>query len=113
MESDYTLVYFHCGLNSHNKPPVRWLWTAFRAFDRKYKKNLKALLLVHPTSFVRIVFHVFRPVIRSVFVRLSAPSHPLSRSAKFGRKVHTISHLEELNQFLHVKQLPLPKQLLE
>jgi len=97
VESDYTLVYFHCGLNSQNKPPVRWLWTAFRAFDRKYKKNLKALLLVHPTSFVRIVFHVFRPVI----------------SAKFGRKVHTISHLEELNQFLHVKQLPLPKQLLD
>ncbi|CAG2100445.1 unnamed protein product, partial [Medioppia subpectinata] len=97
VESDYTLVYFHFGLHSRNKPSIRWLWTAFRAFDRKYKKNLKALLLVHPTSFVRLLFNVFRPVI----------------SAKFGRKIHYISHLEELQAFLHFKQLFLPKQLLD
>lgn len=64
VENDYTLVYFHHGLNSKNKPPIRWLWSAYRAFDRKYKKNLKALYLVHPTQFIRILWQVFKPAIR-------------------------------------------------
>ncbi|KAH7940228.1 hypothetical protein HPB52_022548 [Rhipicephalus sanguineus] len=63
VESDYTLVYFHHGLSSKNKPSLGWLWTAFRAFDRKYKKNLKALYLVHPTGFVKILYQLFRPYI--------------------------------------------------
>ena len=37
---------------------------AYRAFDRKYKKNLKALYLVHPTNFIRVVYNLFKPVIR-------------------------------------------------
>jgi hypothetical protein len=64
VENDYTLVYFHNGLNSSNKPSLSWLWQAFKAFDRKYKKNLKALFLVHPTNFIRIIMQLFKPVIR-------------------------------------------------
>ncbi|RWS25290.1 rho GTPase-activating protein 8-like protein [Leptotrombidium deliense] len=64
VENDYTLIYFHHGLNSTNKPPLSWLWHAFRAFDRKYKKNLKSLYLVHPTNFIRIVWRLFQPAIR-------------------------------------------------
>lgn len=64
VESDYALVYFHYGLNSKNKPKLNFLYQAYRAFDRKYKKNLKALFLVHPTNFIRIVWQLFRPVIR-------------------------------------------------
>ncbi|XP_075534031.1 rho GTPase activating protein at 68F isoform X3 [Dermacentor variabilis] len=47
VESDYTLVYFHHGLNSKNKPSLGWLWTAFRAFDRK-EAVLDELHLGHP-----------------------------------------------------------------
>lgn len=64
VENDYVLVYFHHGLNSGNKPPIKWLWTAFKAFDRRYKKNLKNLYLVHPTNFIRIVWQLFKPAIR-------------------------------------------------
>lgn len=64
VEQDYSLIYFHYGLNSKNKPPLSWLWQAYRAFDRKYKKNLKALYLVHPTNFIRVVWRLFRAVIR-------------------------------------------------
>lgn len=35
VESDYTIVYFHYGLNSRNKPSLRWLQTAYKEFDRK------------------------------------------------------------------------------
>jgi Rho GTPase-activating protein 1 len=64
VEQDYSLVYFHHGLTSKNKPPLSWLWQAYKAFDRKYKKNLKALYLVHPTNFIRIVWQIFKPAIR-------------------------------------------------
>lgn len=64
VENDYCLVYFHFGLNSQNKPKLNFLYQAYRAFDRKYKKNLKALFLVHPTNFIRIVWQLFRPIIR-------------------------------------------------
>lgn len=64
VEQDYSLVYFHYGLTSKNKPPLSWLWQAYKAFDRKYKKNLKALYLVHPTNFIRFVWQIFKPAIR-------------------------------------------------
>lgn len=64
VENDYCVVYFHYGLNSQNKPKLNFLYQAYKAFDRKYKKNLKALFLVHPTNFIRIVWQLFKPVIR-------------------------------------------------
>lgn len=35
VENDYTVVYFHYGLNSANKPSIRWLWAVYRALDHK------------------------------------------------------------------------------
>lgn len=64
VENDYCVVYFHYGLNSQNKPKLNFLYQAYKAFDRKYKKNLKALFLVHPTNFIRIVWQLFKPIIR-------------------------------------------------
>ncbi|KAK3855669.1 hypothetical protein Pcinc_037946 [Petrolisthes cinctipes] len=97
VEQDYSLVYFHHGLNSKNKPPVSWLWSAYKALDRKYKKNLKALYLVHPTNFIRVVYNVFKPAI----------------SAKFGRKVLYVNYLHELQQHLPLSQLPIPPRVLQ
>jgi hypothetical protein len=64
VEQDYSLVYFHYGLTSKNRPSLSWLWQAYRAFDRKYKKNLKALYLVHPTNFIRLLWQLFKAAIR-------------------------------------------------
>lgn len=36
VETDYTIVYFHYGLNSQNKPSLGWLQSAYKEFDRKY-----------------------------------------------------------------------------
>ncbi|XP_022255730.1 rho GTPase-activating protein 8-like isoform X2 [Limulus polyphemus] len=97
VENDYTLVYFHHGLNSKNKPSLGWLWAAYKAFDRKYKKNLKTLYLVHPTNFIRIVWQIFRPAI----------------SVKFGKKVMYVNYLHELKKHLHFEQLAIPKVVLD
>lgn len=96
VEEDYTIVYFHHGLNSQNKPPFRWLLQAYRTFDRKYKKNLKALYLVHPTNFIRVLWQLFKPFI----------------SIKFGRKMNYVNHLSELGNHLHLNQLSIPPPVL-
>uniref|UniRef100_A0A8C3HFK1 Rho GTPase activating protein 1 n=1 Tax=Chrysemys picta bellii TaxID=8478 RepID=A0A8C3HFK1_CHRPI len=64
VESDYTLVYLHHGLTSENKPSLSWLRDAYREFDRKYKKNIKALYIVHPTMFIKTLLILFKPLIR-------------------------------------------------
>ncbi|XP_065838140.1 rho GTPase-activating protein 1-like [Oscarella lobularis] len=97
VESDYTLVYFHFGLNSSNKPSFRWLISAYKEFDRKYKKNVKKLYIVHPTMFVRIIMGVLKPFI----------------SAKVSRKLAHIRHLSQLSDVLYLDQLAIPDPVKE
>ncbi|KAL4717616.1 hypothetical protein ACJJTC_000765 [Scirpophaga incertulas] len=97
VEQDYSVVYFHYGLTSNNKPSLSWLWKAYKAFDRKYKKNLKALYLVHPTNFIRIVWQMLKPAI----------------SVKFGRKMMYVNYLHELQQQLDLDKLSIPVPVLE
>ncbi|XP_032660663.2 rho GTPase-activating protein 8 isoform X2 [Chelonoidis abingdonii] len=45
VENDYTLVYFHYGLNSRNKPSLNWLQSAYKEFDRNHKFGKKITYL--------------------------------------------------------------------
>ncbi|XP_028250349.1 rho GTPase-activating protein 8-like [Parambassis ranga] len=96
VEMDYILVYFHHGLRSSNKPSVKWLREAYSEFDRKYKKNLKALYVVHPTNFIKILWNIFKPLI----------------SHKFGKKVTYVNYLAELREHLNYEQLLIPTDVL-
>ncbi|KAK7483278.1 hypothetical protein BaRGS_00025445 [Batillaria attramentaria] len=97
VEQDYVLVYFHYGLNSRNKPKLSWLLQAYRELNRKYKKNLKTLYLVHPTNFIKILWNIFRPFI----------------SVKFGKKLMYVNYLVELRHHLPFDQLTVPLPVLE
>ncbi|KAJ8245578.1 hypothetical protein GJAV_G00272260 [Gymnothorax javanicus] len=96
VEIDYTVVYFHYGLRSSNKPSLRWLRDAYKEFDRKYKKNLKALYVVHPTNFIRVLWKIFKPLI----------------SHKFGKKLTYVNYLGELREHLNYDQLIIPPEVL-
>lgn len=37
---------------------------ASRLLFCRYKKNLKALYVVHPTNFIRLVWNIFKPLLR-------------------------------------------------
>lgn len=65
VQNDYVLVYFHQGLR--DKPSVNFLWHTYKELDRSFKKNLKALLVVHPTMFIKMVWNFFRPFISDKF----------------------------------------------
>lgn len=95
VQLDYILVYFHFGLRSSNKPSLKWLREAYGEFDRKYKKNLKALYVVHPTNFIRIVWNIFKPLI----------------SQKFGKKLKYVNYLAELREHLNYDQLFIPPEV--
>lgn len=95
VENDYTIVYFHYGLSSQNKPSLGWLQNAYKEFDRKYKKNLKALYVVHPTSLIKALWNIFKPLI----------------SHKFGKKVTYCSNLRELREHLQCDQLLIPPEV--
>ncbi|CAD5215403.1 unnamed protein product [Bursaphelenchus xylophilus] len=97
VDLDYTIVYFHYGLRSHNKPPLKWLVQTYQMLDRRYKKNLKALYLVHPTRFIRIAWKIFQPFI----------------SYKFERKVHYVNYVYELKTDLRVANLNIPQPILD
>uniref|UniRef100_U3J4F5 Rho GTPase activating protein 1 n=1 Tax=Anas platyrhynchos platyrhynchos TaxID=8840 RepID=U3J4F5_ANAPP len=91
VESDYTLVYLHHGLTSENKPSLSWLRDAYREFDRKYKKNIKALYIVHPTMFIKTLLILFKPLI----------------SFKFGRKIFYVNFLSELEEYCYLSPVCL------
>uniref|UniRef100_A0A3P9MB54 Rho GTPase activating protein 1 n=1 Tax=Oryzias latipes TaxID=8090 RepID=A0A3P9MB54_ORYLA len=97
VESDYTLIYFHHGLTSLNKPSLGWLRDAYKEFDRKYKKNIKALYIVHPTLFIKTLLVLFKPII----------------SLKFGRKINYVSYLSELEDVVKCEQLLIPQRVQE
>uniref|UniRef100_A0A8C0XIA1 Rho GTPase-activating protein 8 n=1 Tax=Castor canadensis TaxID=51338 RepID=A0A8C0XIA1_CASCN len=95
VETDYTIIYFHYGLNSQNKPSLGWLQSAYKEFDRKYVP--KGTVFVHPTSFIRVLWNIFKPLI----------------SHKFGKKVTYFSYLSELHEHLQWDQLLIPPEVLQ
>uniref|UniRef100_A0AC34R2F1 CRAL-TRIO domain-containing protein n=1 Tax=Panagrolaimus sp. JU765 TaxID=591449 RepID=A0AC34R2F1_9BILA len=97
VDLDYSIVYCHYGLTSNNKPPLKWLIRAYQILDRRYKKHLKALFLVHPSTFIRVVWNIFKPFI----------------SLKFERKVHYVNYLHELNAHIRIAQLNLPQVIID
>uniref|UniRef100_A0A7E4V4V0 Rho GTPase-activating protein 68F n=1 Tax=Panagrellus redivivus TaxID=6233 RepID=A0A7E4V4V0_PANRE len=97
VDLDYSIVYLHYGLRSNNKPPVKWLIQVYQVLDRRYKKNLKALFLVHPSTLIRVIWNIFKPFI----------------SLKFERKVHYVNYLHELNSTIRIAQLNLPQVIID
>ncbi|KAJ1888552.1 hypothetical protein LPJ66_008515 [Kickxella alabastrina] len=68
VESDYTVVMFTSGAQ-HN-PGWNWMTKAYRRLDRKYRKNVKNVYVVHPSMWSKLVFQIFGKIVRYVF-RLS------------------------------------------
>ncbi|KAI6023782.1 hypothetical protein BKA83DRAFT_10750 [Pisolithus microcarpus] len=61
VESDYTVVFFAAG--AKHIPGWNWIWRAYRSLSRKYRKNLKRLVLfsfagavISPKFFRKIVY---------------------------------------------------------
>ncbi|KAJ1989833.1 hypothetical protein GGI25_002647 [Coemansia spiralis] len=93
VESDYTVVLL--AANPRYKPNIKWLYTAYRRLGRKYKKNLKALYIVHPSKWVQILMTAMNAVL----------------SPKFAKKVQWIDTLSDLARRVPIDQINIPPEV--
>lgn len=63
---DYVLVYLHGGSSRSNVPPFPWLKKCYQLLDRRLRKSLKNLFMVHPTFWLKSVVWMARPFIRYI-----------------------------------------------
>ncbi|XP_048251060.1 protein prune homolog 2-like isoform X2 [Haliotis rufescens] len=92
---DYMIVYFHGATPRRQMPSLSWLKKCYQMIDRRLRKNLKALLLVHPTLWLKTVVMMTKPFI----------------SSKFTSKLRFVRTLQELSQLLPMDHVYVPDQV--
>ncbi|XP_075463904.1 bcl-2/adenovirus E1B 19 kDa-interacting protein 2-like protein isoform X2 [Ascaphus truei] len=89
---DYMLVYLNGATPRSKIPSIGWIKRCYQATDRRLKKNIKSVMIVHPTWYVKALMAIIRPFI----------------SSKFGRKVKFINSLWDLSQIISLDQMHIP-----
>ncbi|XP_052830300.1 protein prune homolog 2 isoform X2 [Octopus bimaculoides] len=92
---DYMIVFFHGATPRRQMPGFSWLKRCYQMIDHRLKKNLKALLLVHPTLWLKTIVMMTRPFI----------------SSKFYSKLHYVKTLEELSKMVPMEHIYVPDQV--
>ncbi|KAG9037195.1 hypothetical protein FRB95_006448 [Tulasnella sp. JGI-2019a] len=89
VENDYTVVFLTAG--GKHTPGWNWVWKAYRSLNRKYRKNLKKLYIVHSTWFSKMLFSLAGAII----------------SPKFFQKIQYVSTLSELAEHVPLTQMDI------
>ncbi|XP_045138908.1 protein prune homolog 2-like isoform X2 [Portunus trituberculatus] len=92
---DYILIYLHGATTRGNMPSFAWLKRCYQMIDRRLRKNLQGLYLVHPTFWVKTVVVMTRPFV----------------SAKFTRKLRFVNSLKELSSLIPMDQVCIPDRV--
>lgn len=72
---DYVLIYFHGATPKSCIPRFTWVKNCYQMIDRRLRKNLKRLYLVHPTLWLKAAVLMCRPFIR--YWRINHPRPPV------------------------------------
>ncbi|MEQ2279995.1 hypothetical protein AMECASPLE_014930 [Ameca splendens] len=92
VSENYVLVYL-CAMAPRNKlPAIKWLNQCYTSIDRRLKKDLKGLLVVHPAWYIKALITLVKPFI----------------SDKFSRKIRFVQNLQQLSQFIPTDRLQIP-----
>ncbi|XP_022617759.1 BCL2/adenovirus E1B 19 kDa protein-interacting protein 2-like isoform X2 [Seriola dumerili] len=92
VSENYVLVYL-CAMAPRNKlPAIKWLHQCYTSIDRRLKKDLKGLLVVHPAWYIKALITVVKPFI----------------SEKFSRKIRFVQSLHQLSEFIPTDRLQIP-----
>lgn len=94
-DNDYSLIYFHHGYDEMIKPTWKWLATCYRSFDRKFKKNIKAFYIVHPSMKLKMVFRFLKPMV----------------SIRAQSKIVYCQSISELGQYMMLDRLDIPLEV--
>eukprot|EP00002_Diphylleia_rotans_P027864 TRINITY_DN560_c0_g2_i10.p1 TRINITY_DN560_c0_g2~~TRINITY_DN560_c0_g2_i10.p1 ORF type:complete len:718 (+),score=116.30 TRINITY_DN560_c0_g2_i10:88-2241(+) len=88
----YSVFFFQSGASAHNRPPFGWMKKFYLLLGRKYKKNMKSLVIIHSSFWTKLSINCFLPFV----------------SGKFWSKVKYASTLHELNQFIEPSHITIP-----
>ncbi|XP_005462432.1 bcl-2/adenovirus E1B 19 kDa-interacting protein 2-like protein isoform X2 [Oreochromis niloticus] len=92
VSENYLLVYL-CAMAPRNKlPSIKWLHQCYTSIDRRLKKDLKGLLVVHPAWYIKALITLVKPFI----------------SDKFSRKIRFIQSLQQLSELIPTDRLQIP-----
>ncbi|XP_028987734.1 caytaxin [Betta splendens] len=94
---DYMIIYLNGATPRRKMPGIGWLKRCYQMIDRKLRKNLKCLIIAHPTWFIRTVLAISRPFI----------------SVKFMDKIRYVHTLEELSQLIPMEHVQIPECVLQ
>uniref|UniRef100_UPI00358F5AE9 caytaxin-like isoform X3 n=1 Tax=Myxine glutinosa TaxID=7769 RepID=UPI00358F5AE9 len=90
---DYLIVYLNGATPRRRMPGLGWLKRCYQMIDRRLRKNLKSLIIVHPSWFIRALLAVIRPFI----------------SSKFSRKICYVNSLGQLSECVPMQHITIPE----
>ncbi|XP_054940309.1 bcl-2/adenovirus E1B 19 kDa-interacting protein 2-like protein isoform X4 [Physeter macrocephalus] len=90
---NYLLVHLSGGTSRAQVPPLSWIRQCYHTLDRRLRKNLHALVVVHATWYMKAFLALLRPFI----------------SSKFTRKIRFLNSLGELAQLISMDQVHIPE----
>ncbi|XP_015919330.1 protein prune homolog 2 isoform X2 [Parasteatoda tepidariorum] len=94
---DYVLIYLHGATSRSCMPSFGWLKRCYQMIDRRLRKNLKGLYLVHPTFWLKTIVIMTKPFI----------------SSKFSRKLRFVNSLQELEELIPMDHVCIPDKVKE
>ncbi|XP_053621712.1 protein prune homolog 2 isoform X2 [Plodia interpunctella] len=89
---EYVLVYLHGSARGRRLPSFHWLHECYKLVDRRLRKSLKHLYLVHPTFWLKSFVLLTKPFV----------------SSKFFHKLSYVRSLEELHRLVPVEPNAIP-----
>ncbi|XDV28288.1 hypothetical protein PO909_031632 [Leuciscus waleckii] len=94
---DYMIIYLNGATPRRRMPGISWLKRCYQMIERRLRKNLKCLIIAHPSWFIRTVLAISRPFI----------------SVKFLDKIRYVQSLEELAQIVPMEHVQIPECVLQ
>ncbi|XP_034032364.1 BCL2/adenovirus E1B 19 kDa protein-interacting protein 2 isoform X2 [Thalassophryne amazonica] len=89
---NYMIVYLNGATSRKRMPTVGWLRKCYQQIDRRLRKNLKSLIIVHPSWFIRTLLAITKPFI----------------SSKFSQKIRYVYSLTSLAELVPMEYVSIP-----
>uniref|UniRef100_A0A8D0GHK6 BCL2 interacting protein 2 n=1 Tax=Sphenodon punctatus TaxID=8508 RepID=A0A8D0GHK6_SPHPU len=90
---NYMIVYLNGATTRRKMPSLGWLRKCYQQIDRRLRKNLKSLIIVHPSWFIRTLLAITKPFI----------------SSKFSQKIQYVFTLAELAELIPMEYVGIPE----
>ncbi|XP_034735008.1 BCL2/adenovirus E1B 19 kDa protein-interacting protein 2 isoform X2 [Etheostoma cragini] len=89
---NYMIVYLNGATSRKKMPTVGWLRRCYQQIDRRLRKNLKSMIIVHPSWFIRTLLAITKPFI----------------SSKFSQKIKYVFSLTDLAELVPMEYVSIP-----